>query len=380
MPVLKTLLCDLLDIEYPICAAGMGSNFGSLKAVAATGPDLAAAVSNAGGLGVLSCTMLTADEIEEAVVKTRALTRKPFGANVVFPSGAKEEQATVAELEAQIPKEYIAFRDRVMAELGVPQPKELHLKIAERFSRINARARRRQLETIIELRVPVFVSGLGSPDAVLSQMRQKGMKVMSLVGSSRAARNLAALGVDAIIATGYEAGGHSGGLGAMVLIPEVARAIHPTPLVAGGGIVTGRQMAAALVLGACGVWCGTAFLATREAAIDDWWKEMIVRKRGEDTIQSRYWTGKTLRSFRSLWEKSWEKSGLEPLPMNLHTVLSAQMSAGAVESGKYEFSGARTGQGISMIEQVKPAAQVVADMVHEAVHTLATLNQRVKYS
>jgi NAD(P)H-dependent flavin oxidoreductase YrpB (nitropropane dioxygenase family) len=150
----------------------------------------------------------------------------------------------------------------------------------------------------------------------------------------------------------------------------VADAVHPTPVIAAGGIADGRQVAAAMMLGAQGVWVGSAFLATEEAPIPQWYKDLILQTDEEGTSKSEYWTGKLMRHFRTPVGAAWETSGLKPLPMPLQGILMWDIVAGALEQGKFEHSGQLIGQDIGMIKEVKPAKQLVEELVAVAVQAL----------
>jgi len=224
---LHTPLCDLLGIRYPICQAGMGWVARS---------SLAAAVSTAGGLGVIAAAHGTPEHLRDEIRRVRDLTDKPFGVDVLF--------ATIRAAGDEVEQ----FTDQVKGWVDVT----------------------------LEERAPVLVAGLGNPGPVTAQDHKLGMKVMALCGNVKQARDHARNGVDVVIAQGHEAGGHTGRIGGMVLIPAVVDAVSPTPVVAAGGIADGRGVAAALALGAVGVWMGTRFIATHEAY-------------GHDTTRRRSW-------------------------------------------------------------------------------------------
>ena len=260
-PVLRTDLCDYLEIEYPICLAGMGGRW--------TPPELVAAVSNAGGLGVMGGSGIQVDELRQRIRKVRELTDKPFGVDLLLPvvTGSVERDSRQGQQESELDAvrrqypRHAEFVDTLMAEFGLdrveppPPPKETGIALA-----------RRQVDMILEEDVDVFAAALGDPGWMVPQAHEKGVKVMGLAGSVRNAQRQIAAGVDIVVAQGTEAGGHTGRIATMPLVPQIVDAISPKPVVAAGGIANGRGIAAALALGAEGAWLGTAFLAAKSAA------------------------------------------------------------------------------------------------------------------
>jgi NAD(P)H-dependent flavin oxidoreductase YrpB (nitropropane dioxygenase family) len=365
MKSLHTTLCDLLEIRYPILQAGMGVN--TPYSLTATSPELVAAVSNAGGLGVLGLGLMAPDEISEQVVRTKKLTSQPFGVDLLFPTLGGV--GSFEELLAKIPDEYWRFVEKLQREFGIPPPRE-KITPAQWINMASPALVMKQFEVLLEERVPLFVSGLGNPAPVIDRAHQQGMKVMACVGNVKTAKRVAASGVDAIAATGWEAGGHGGRIGIFTLVPQVVDAVHPIPVVAAGGIADGRQVAAALMLGAQGVWVGSLFLATEEAPIPQWYKALILMADDEGTAKSASWTGKLMRHFHTPITDAWAQSGLKPLAMPLQGMLMWDIVAGAIEAGKYEHAAQLIGQGIAMTKEIKPARCVVEDLVQGALATL----------
>ncbi len=355
--VLRTELCSLLDIRYPILLAGMGR---------ASMPELVAAVSNAGGLGVLGATGLTLEETEANIKQVQRLTSQTFGVDIVLPITLIGAPPGAGD---DVPKESVAFVHGLLREAGVQDP-EKYVDPNNTVTAWSGEHFQRQVEIVLEMRVPVFVSGLGSPGFMVQQAHQQGMKVLALVGNVKNARRVAAAGVDAVIAQGHEAGGHTGRIGTMALVPQAVDAVRPTPLVASGGIADGRGLAASLALGACGVWCGTAFLATPEAAIPDYWKDAVLRSTEEDTRVTRIYSGKTLRHLVNKWMESWEQAGGKTLPMPIQGRLTRGAEHALASAQKWEYLSGAGGQIAGMLTELKPAAQVVEEMAHEAIRVL----------
>jgi len=377
---LHTRLCDMLDIEYPIMLAGMGGMGGPVA-----GPELVAAVSNAGGLGVLGCAFLSAQKVQDMIRKTKSLTGKPFAVDTVLPSEVAQ-LGTTAEIKAELPTslkaestsastEQTDFIDKLRQELGIPElkgPGGYLSKMAEETIWTDAQFKE-QLEVILEERVPVYAAGLGNPGPYVDEFHARGMKVIGMVGNVRTARRVASSGVDIIVAQGTEAGGHNSRVATMPLIPQVVDAVSPIPVVAAGGIGDGRGLVAALALGAVGVWCGTVFLATHEAIYEDYHKQRMLESTEDDTVVSKVITGKRARYLKNRLIDAWDKSGLATLPMPLQPMVILPILDAAYEARTADIVPAPAGQICGMIQQLKPARQVVEEMVQGALKTLDAL-------
>ena len=254
-PLLHTSLCDLLDIEYPIILAGMASKGD------ATPPVLVAAVSNAGGLGVMGGSGLSLQELRHRIHDIRSLTEKPFGVDLLLPASLAEAEETRSAVFQRLQREYpkhIEFVRNLMREFDLPNA------YAEDEIVLSPRHIQAQVQVVLEEKVPIFAAGLGDPSWVVPLAWEQGMKVIGLAGSVRHAERHVTAGVDIVVAQGYEAGGHTGRIANFPLIPQVVDAVRPVPVVAAGGISDGRGVAAALALGAVGAWIGTAFLVAKE--------------------------------------------------------------------------------------------------------------------
>lgn len=329
--ILRTKLCDILEIEYPIILAGMGGY---------AGPTLAAAVSNAGGLGVLGCTGLPLDRVANMIRKTRSLTSRPFGVDILMPLPVSMADIGFA-IKIKPPTKQVEFVTQLRREFGIPEPKEL--RVADFFT---VEHLKNAVEICLEERVPVFVSGLGNPAWMVPRAHAQGMKVIACVGNVRNACHVVEGGVDIVVASGQEGGGHVGRIGTLALIPQVVDAVYPTPVVAAGGIADGRALAASLALGACGVLVGTAFLVSHEAHVDavemdligqweiDYWKQKIIECTEEDTVVTRSYSGKTMRNLKNKWIEAWERPDAPlTLPMPLQLLLCWDVMEGAREAG-----------------------------------------------
>jgi NAD(P)H-dependent flavin oxidoreductase YrpB (nitropropane dioxygenase family) len=355
---LHTPLCDRLGIEVPIISAGMGP---------IAGPDLVAAVSNAGGLGVLGCTSMSPDEVRSVIRRTRELTSRPFGVDLILPARIDQGGASVADVAELIPEEHRATATRIAARLGVEPPAG---DASDERNALGTDAEA-QVEVILEEGVPVFVGALGSPGFVADRLHQAGATVISIVGSTKQAVAVVKDGADVVIAQGTEGGGHTGHVGTMALLPQVLDAVD-VPVVAAGGIGDGRGMAASLLMGCQAVWVGTRFLATDEAGIAGWQKAGIVAAADQSPIISRAYTGKRFRMLPNDWTRAWEEADIEPLPMPLQPVLVG-MTLGALGTDRGRREGVSmngAGNIAGLIDEVVPAARVVDEMAAEAAELL----------
>lgn len=366
----------MLGIEYPIVLAGMGSRG------KATPPELVAAVSEAGGLGVLGGAGLPAEDLRAAIRKTRSLTRKPIGVDLLLPAKLAEAPPSRAAVRADLRKKFpahVAFIEKLMEQHRLPNVHVGHdfVLSTQSTGKMRKTPQEEQVDVILEEDVQVFASGLGDPSWVVPLAHKKNMKVMGLVGTVRNAQRQIDAGVDIIIATGYESGGHTGKIATLPLIPQVVDAVGPVPVIAGGGIGDGRGIAAALSLGAVGVWMGTAFLVSQECAIPEPFKQQLINGRSEDFEIARVYSGKTMRGYRNEAIKAWEKSGLEPLPMPYQKILMDDFNEAAAAAGRWELHSNPAGQIAGMLKQVKPARQIMDELVAGAVATLRGLQQHV---
>ena len=312
--MLRTEICDRLGIEYPIVLAGMGG---------VSMHRLVAAVSNAGGLGVLGAATLDAAGLREEIRAIRELTDRPFAVDLLAP----------------IP-------DMI----------------------------RPQMQVVFEEQVKIFVAGLAVPQEFIGEMRKRGMTVIVMVGKVRHALKAEREGADIVAAQGTEAGGHTGEVGGMALIPQVVDAVK-LPVLAAGGIADGRGLVAALALGAQGVVVGTRFVATPEAQASRGYRQAILASGESDTVRTRCYTGKPARTIRNRYAESWESKPdqIQPFPMqNLNSVQEGVMdSPGLFGEGNPERDFMPAGQGMGLIREIKPAAEVLADIIREAEAVLS---------
>lgn len=357
--VLRTRLCDLLDIEYPIILAGMGE---------IAGADLVAAVSEAGGLGVIGALLMTPDQLDAEIKKVKKLTSKPFGVDSVAPiSGV--QTVTMEELRAFVTDEAAEYAADLGRRLGIPIPEGFKPgkdgKIAW-----TAGLTPKQIEVVYDHKVPVFAAGLGSPAFMVPEAHARGIKVIGVVGNVKQARREAEANVDIIVAQGHEAGGHTGHVATMALVPQVVDAVHPTPVVAAGGIADGRGLVAALALGACGVWCGTVFLGTYEANFGQAFKDKVLQASESDTRVTRVFTGKTARVITNKLIETWEAEKGPILPFPVQMLVANDLVQIMNDTGKTDYLFTPAGQICGLVKEMKSARQVVKEMVEQAVRIL----------
>ncbi|MHB8577521.1 MAG: NAD(P)H-dependent flavin oxidoreductase [Dehalococcoidia bacterium] len=376
---LHSRICDILGIEYPVLLAGMGPTAGRGGLGAASTAPLAAAVSEAGGLGVLGGAGSSPEALREQIRLVREHTSKPFGVDLLLPSNVAAPvapsgnggTASAGDWRAQVPAEYWEAINALKQQFGIPEPSADRAAI-----RPGAWTVKNQVQVLFDERVPVFASGLGNPAPYVERCHELGMKVIALVGNVKNARRVAQGGADIVVAQGHEAGGHTGRIGTLALVPQVVDAVSPTPVVAAGGIADGRGLAAALALGAHGVWCGTAFLATHEANIADWQKRRIVDATEEDTRVTRLYSGKTMRNVTNPLIEAWEAANIKALPMGLQGLLISDLLAGIRESGNEELLMNAAGQISGMITGLRSAREVLDQIVDGAARILSDDLQR----
>jgi len=371
----------MLGIEYPVILAGMGPVAGGITGPVATAP-LVAAVSNAGGLGVIGGAGFGAERLREEINAVRSMTDKPFGVDLLLPSnfmGGAASGEMPPDPRDLIPKETYEGLKRVAEEVGIPwqqAPRPASTATAPR--RRSGGMSDEQMEVVIEEKVAVFASGLGSPAPWMERLKANGTKVLSLVGNVKNAKRVAGVGADAVVAQGTEAGGHTGRIATMALVPQVIDAVSPTPVVAAGGIADGRGLAAALAMGAIGVWCGTAFLVSEEANQPDLQKQRVLAATDEDTKITRLYSGKTMRNITNPLIEAYEASGIKALPMGIQGLLIQDLIYSARQAGREDLLMNAAGQASGMLKNIRPAANILHDMVNEAAAILGRdLQQRV---
>jgi len=361
----KSPICQKLGIEFPLFA------FSHCR-------DVVAAVSKAGGFGVLGAVGHTPESLEiELSWIDEQVGGKPYGVDLIVPTSMDDRTGSLTpeDIAARIPEAHKRYVERVLAEHGIPTHDLWDRQIAANFGdNLRASGASLQLDTAFKHPIRLVVNALGVPPPfMLDGARQRGILVGALAGSKQHAIKHAELGLDVVIAAGGEAGGHCGEIATMVLVPEIVHALKPYPEVAvlgAGGIVTGRQMAACMAMGAQGVWTGSVWLTTQEAETHPVIKEKMLSAGSNQTVRSRSRTGKYTRQLRSPWTDAWQSPDApEPLPMPLQGLVSGPALAKidrlalAGDPGAKALSTYWVGQGVGLMNESVSARTVVADFM-----------------
>jgi NAD(P)H-dependent flavin oxidoreductase YrpB (nitropropane dioxygenase family) len=360
----RTPLCDLLGIEHPIVGFTPSEH-------------VAAAVSRAGGLGVLGCVRFN-DPAELDTVLTwmdENTGGRPYGIDVVMPATVPTEGAAT-DLDQLIPDQHRDFVEKTLLDLGVPPLPDDTEAGAGVLGWLHSVARK-HVEVALAHPARLIANALGSPPPdVIASAHDRGMLVAALAGKAEHARRQVASGVDIVVAQGHEAGGHTGEIGTMVLVPEVVDAVE-VPVLAAGGIGCGRQIAAALALGAAGAWMGSAWLVTAEyqqLSAAPAMQQALLKATSSDTVRSRIYSGKPARLLKNRWTAAWEQPGAPaPLPMPLQNLLVSDAHQRLMRSGQPDVVPMPAGQIIGRMNEVRPVADVIADLVAETDETLDRL-------
>ncbi len=365
---MRTPLCDLLGIEHPIVGFSPSE-------------QVAAAISRAGGLGVLGCVRFNDPAELDAVLHWMDgnTDGRPYGVDVVMPAKVPTEGAPV-DLGQLIPEGHKDFVEQTLVKLGVPPLPDGAPAGAGVLGWLHSVARQ-HVEVALAHPARLIANALGSPPAdVIDQAHDCGMLVAALAGKADHARSHVASGVDIVVAQGYEAGGHTGEIASMVLIPEIVDAVGAqVPVLAAGGIGCGRQIAAALALGAVGVWMGSAWLITEEYSLSTALPALraaLLSATSSDTVRSRIYSGKPARLLKNRWTQAWTEPGApDPLPMPLQNLLVSEAHQRLMRSGQPDVQPMPVGQIVGRMSEVRPVADLVKALVQETAEALGRLDQ-----
>lgn len=333
--------------------------------------DVVAAVSRAGGFGVLGAVSFTPEQLEtELAWIDDHVDGKPYGVDVLIPEvQAVDTSVTQDDIVAAIPSEYRDFTAQILREAGVDESAAQPMGGSKRP---NTSLGQELLEVSFNHPVRLIANALGTaPPEMIAAGKKHGIPVAALVGAKEHAMKQVEAGVDVIVAQGGEGGGHCGEVATVVLIPEVVQAIEEAgadiPVLAAGGIMTGRQMAGMMAMGAAGAWCGSVWLPTVESETTEIFRDKMIAAGARDTIRSKHRTGKFSRQLRSGWHAKWEEAGLPALPMPLMMLLS-EPALRAIDKAAIngnpkaqELATYFVGQGLGLAREVKGAGQVVQD-------------------
>jgi len=357
---MRTELCDRFRIDYPIF-------------VFTPSEKVAAAVSKAGGLGVLGCVRFNdADDLENVLCWMDENTDgKPYGVDIVMPAKVPTE-GTAVDINKLIPQRHRDFVAKTLADLGVPPLPDDEERNEGVLGWLHSVARS-HVEVALKHPIKLIANALGSPPRdVIDQAHEAGVPVAALAGSAKHAQRHVESGVDIVVAQGHEAGGHTGEIGSMVLWPEIVDALGgKAPVLAAGGIGTGRQVAAALALGAQGVWMGSAFLTSAEYDLGhrkpsgvSTIQEALLRANSGDTVRRRIYTGKPARLLKTRWTEAWDAPDApEPLPMPLQNILVSEAHQRMNESDNPDTVAMPVGQIVGRMNEIRPVADIIAELV-----------------
>jgi NAD(P)H-dependent flavin oxidoreductase YrpB (nitropropane dioxygenase family) len=375
---MKSPICEMLGIDFPLVA------FSHCR-------DVVAAVSRAGGFGVLGATVHTPETIEQELKWIDDhIDGKPYGVDVLIPeniSTAGEKHVTWNSLQARIPQAHRDYTRDLLRKNGIelttsnvaddqPQP-------------FDAATAMELLDVSFRHPIKLIANALGVPPKDMIEMgKRRGVPVAALVGAKEHALRQVAAGIDILVVQGTEAGGHCGEVSTMVLVPEVIKAIKPirdVPVLAAGGIMTGRQMAACMAMGAAGVWTGSVWLATVESETTEIFREKMIAASSRDAVRSNGRTGKPARQLRSVWTDAWDRDPASPgaLPMPLQSIISRDAfdsidrAAAAGNPKARDLVSYFVGQGVGLIDSVRSAGSVVQEFKQDFLEAIEHMNALV---
>ena len=378
---MNSKICELLDIEFPLVA------FTHCR-------DVVVAVSKAGGCGVLGAVGMSPEQLEKELKWIdEHIDGKPYGVDVLIPNKMvdQSEKFDAEKLKDMIPQEYADFRADVLENHDIEASELRTIDTAGSSFAQNTKADGAKALLDVAFRHPIklIANALGvPPDWMLEMGKENDVKVAALLGTAQHAINQVKAGVDILVVSGTEAGGHCGSVSTMVLIPEVHKAIQPygdVPILAAGGIVTGQQMAAAMAMGASGAWCGSVWLTTVESEVPPVIKEKMVAANSSQTVRSRSRTGKHSRQLVSPWTEAWESDAApEPLPMPLQPMVAepalqkvAKLAEGG-HDGARDLSTYWVGQGVGLMNASISASDVVQEFKEDFIGAYERLNNFVE--
>ena len=373
---MNSRICELLNIEFPLVA------FTHCR-------DVVVAVSKAGGCGVLGAVGMSPDQLEKELKWIdEHIDGKPYGVDVLIPNKmvGKDEKFDAEKLAKMIPQEYADFRADVLENSDIEASELRTIDTAGSGFAANTQSggAKALLDVAFKHPISLIANALGvPPDWMLQMGKDNDVKVAALLGTAQHAINQVKAGVDILVVSGTEAGGHCGSVPTMILIPEVYEAIQPygdVPILAAGGIVTGKQMAAAMTMGASGAWCGSVWLTTIESEVDPVIKEKMIAANSNQTVRSRSRTGKHSRQLQSTWTDAWEsEKAPEPLPMPLQPMVAepalqkVNKLAASGHAGAQDLATYWVGQGVGLMNQSISASDVVQDFKEDFIEAYERL-------
>ncbi len=361
---MNTLICDLLDIEFPLIA------FSHCR-------DVVVEVSKAGGFGVLGAARYNASTLEaELSWIDEHIDGKPYGVDLIAPTSmaVAEENGAAENLKNRVPQEYFDFASGILERHGIDSS-DVYANQYESDSFLTKNKATSIIDVAFDHPIKLIANALGVPPAYMIDMgKEKGVATAALIGTREHAIKQVEAGVNIVVASGTEAGGHCGDVSTLVLIPEVSSVLKDSgvPVVAAGGIVTGRQMAACMAMGAAGVWTGSVWLTCAESDTPPVLKEKMLRASSRETVRSRSRTGKHSRQLRSPWTDAWESNTApEPLSMPLQSQVTENPLAKVTRLAEIGHEGARqlstswVGQGVGLMSSTQSAKAIVYEFMQD---------------
>ena len=361
---MNTLICDLLDIEFPLIA------FSHCR-------DVVVEVSKAGGFGVLGAARYNASTLEaELSWIDEHIDGKPYGVDLIAPTSmaVAEENGATEDLKNRVPQEYFDFASGILERHDI-DASDVYANQYESDSFLTKNKATSIIDVAFDHPIKLIANALGVPPAYMIDMgKEKGVATAALIGTREHAIKQVEAGVNIVVASGTEAGGHCGDVSTLVLIPEVYSVLKDSgvPVVAAGGIVTGRQMAACMAMGAAGVWTGSVWLTCAESDTPPVLKEKMLRASSRETVRSRSRTGKHSRQLRSPWTDAWESNTApEPLSMPLQSQVTENPLAKVTRLAEIGHEGARqlstswVGQGVGLMSSTQSAKAIVYEFMQD---------------
>jgi NAD(P)H-dependent flavin oxidoreductase YrpB (nitropropane dioxygenase family) len=378
--MMNSKICELLDIEFPLVA------FTHCR-------DVVVAVSKAGGCGVLGAVGMSPEQLEKELKWIDDhIDGKPYGVDVLIPNKMvdQSEKFDAEKLKSMIPQEYADYRADILENHDIEASELRTIDTAGSSFAQNTKAdgAKALLDVAFSHPIKLIANALGvPPDWMLEMGKENDVKVAALLGTAQHAINQVKAGVDILVVSGTEAGGHCGSVSTMVLIPEVHKAIQPygdVPILAAGGIVTGQQMAGAMAMGASGAWCGSVWLTTVESEVPPVIKEKMVAANSSQTVRSRSRTGKHSRQLVSPWTEAWESDKApDPLPMPLQPMVAEPALQKVNKLAEGGHAGARdlstywVGQGVGLMNASISASDVVQEFKEDFISAYERLTNFV---
>lgn len=357
-------ICDLLNIEFPLVG------FNHCR-------DVVVEISKAGGMGVLGAAGMTPEQLDfEMKWIEERIEGKPYGVDIIVPTSMAEQQELPRSASDVLPQEHREFAANVLARHNIDTADLYEQQVGRSNSFLDEGKAKDMLDVVFSNNCGLVANALGVPPRRMLEMgKEKGVAVAALVGAKEHAVKQAEAGVDILVVAGGEAGGHCGEVSTLVLVPEIVEATKPygeIPILAAGGIITGRQLAACMSMGAHGAWTGSMWLTTTEAFTSQIIKEKFVAANSRQTVRSRSRTGKFSRQLRSPWTDAWEsEEAPDALPMPLQGLVAEpalgkinKLAEGGHEGAK-QLATYWVGQGVGLMNEIQTTRQVVYDFMED---------------